>query len=182
MKRIFCLSALALFFLTLQAKAQGLTLYGGYLNPGKLNLTNIRNDLDIRGTGIYGIRFESDFHRIIGIEEDIAFSPKLFESRLIPSANDVRGLLYSSNLVVNIPLSHFVPYVTGGVGLMKPWGEGFRPFGVKFAGNYGGGVKFVKLMGPLGLRFDVRGYTIRNVDEQSLNLLEVSGGLLFSFK
>jgi len=39
----------------------------------------------------------------------------------------------------------------------------------------------VRLLGPLGLRFDVRGYTMPDVFSQSLNLFEVTGGLHFSF-
>jgi hypothetical protein len=181
MRRIILVSAFSVAFMATQANAQGLTVYAGYLNPGSLNLTNIRNDLAVRGTGIYGARLEFDFHHVIGIEEDISFSPRLFDSSLIPNSNEVRGLLYSSNLVVNLPLSHFVPYVTGGVGFMKPWGSGFKPFDTKFAGNYGGGVKLEKLIGPVGLRFDVRGYTIPDVNHQNLNILEASGGILFSF-
>ncbi len=181
MKKAFLVLILSLTFPALEAKAQGVTLYAGYLNPGVLNLQNIRNDLNIRGTGVYGARFELDFHRVLGLEEDFGFSPRLFTSTLIPSASDVRGFLYSSNLVLNAPIGRLVPYATAGVGLMKPFGSGFHPFDAKFAGNYGGGIKFERLAGALGLRFDVRGYSITNVDNQTLNILEVSGGLLFNF-
>jgi len=169
---------IALF--ALQANAQELTVYAGYLNPGSLNLQTIREDLDFRGTSIFGVRFGVDFARVIGIEQDFAFSSRLFESTLIPGDDDVRGFLYSSNLVVNLPLDRFVPYATAGVGLMKPFGSGFKPFDVKFAGNYGGGIKFKRLIGPLGLRFDVRGYSIPGIASQTLNLVEVSGGIMFS--
>lgn len=181
MKRTL-LSVLFVFvFFAAQSQAQDLTFYAGYLNPGKVDLTSITNDLTVRGTGLYGARLEFDFHKVLGIEENIAFSPRLFSSNLIPDVANDKGFLYSSNLVVNLPLRRLVPYVTAGVGLMKPYGSGFKPFDAKFAGNYGGGVKFERLIGPIGLTFDVRGYSIPNVEHQTLNILETSGGLTFSF-
>jgi hypothetical protein len=104
----------------------------------------------------------------------------LQSSNLIPNETDVRGFLYSSNLVVNAPLKRLVPYATTGIGMMKPWGSGFKPFGTRFAFNYGGGVKLQRLVGPIGLRFEVRGYTIPDVANEILNILEASGGLTIS--
>ena len=109
--------------------------------------------------------------------------PGLFNSGFTlpaPSA-DTRGFLYSTNLVLNVPLSHFVPYVTGGVGFMKPWGSGLQPFDARFAGNYGGGVKLERLIGPVGLRFDVRGWSVANVFSRTLNMLEATGAITISW-
>lgn len=181
MKRTILASMFALALLAVQANAQEVSLYAGYLNPGKLDLSTVRSGLSLRGTGIYGARIQFGFLRILGIEQDIAFSPRLFDSGLFPDETGVKGFLYSSNLVVNAPLNRFVPYVTVGVGLLKPFGTGFMPFDVKFAGNYGGGVKLQRLIGPMGLRFDIRGYRIPGVVNSSLNIFEMSGGLTFSF-
>jgi hypothetical protein len=97
-------------------------------------------------------------------------------------ASEVRGFLYSTNFVVNMPLSHFVPYVTAGVGVIKPWGSPLTSFDATFAGNYGGGIKLNRLIGPVGLRFDVRGWRTADVMGQGgVNLFESSGGITFSW-
>jgi len=164
------------------------SLYGGYLNQGgNVSLTTVSNGvtntLHFQGSALYGARVEFDFHRIIGLEENVGFSPRLFDSAFrvpAPSA-DTRGFLYSTNLVLNIPLGRFVPYVTGGVGFLKPWGTGFKPFDARFAGNYGGGLKLDRLIGPVGLRFDVRGWSVKNVFSRTLNMVEASGGVTVSW-
>ncbi len=174
-------SVFALAFLVCQAQAADLTLYAGYLNTGSLSLSNVINGLETRGSSIYGARFETDFHKVIGLEHSIAFTPNLLQSNIFPINTEVHGFLYHSNLVVNLPLGHLVPYATAGMGLLTPYGPGFKPFGTRFAFNYGGGLKLPHLAGILGLRFDVRGYAIPDVDAQTLKALEASGGLMFSF-
>jgi hypothetical protein len=169
-----------------QAQAAGgqVEFYAGYLNPGTLNLDNVQKGLDFRGTSLYGVRGEVDFLKIFGVEQNLGFSPRLFNSTLFPtgSSSDVRGFLYSTNMVLNIPLSHFVPYVTAGVGLVKPWGANFVTFDSTFAGNYGGGVKLNRLFGPMGLRVDVRGWRTADIaDKGGLNIFEASGGLTFTW-
>lgn len=165
-----------------QAHAADLSLFAGYINPGSLNLGNVFTNLQMRSGAVYGGRFEVDFHRTIGLEQNIAFMPNLVSSNVLAgSALDVRGFLYHTNLVLNVPMGHMVPFATAGIGLIKPFGPGLRPFGTRFAFNYGGGVKFARLMGPVGLRFDVRGYAVPDVATQTLNMLEVSGGLIVSF-
>ncbi len=186
MKRIIVASVFALIFFVAQAKAGGqLSFYAGYLNPGELNMHNVQAGLSLRGTGLYGVRAEVDFLKIFGIEQNFGFSPRLFNSTLFPDqASDVRGFLYSTNFMVNIPLGRMVPYVTAGVGAMKPWGTNFPalPLDTKFAGNYGGGLKMNKLAGPLGLRFDVRGWRTADILNQGgANFLEASGGLTFTW-
>ncbi len=181
MKRsIFLLGTILLFF-PAALSAGDLTLSAGYLNPGNLSLSNAFNPVIVfRGTSVYGASFEADFHSILGVEEAVSFSPRLFSSNLIPDETNVRGFLYNSNLVLNAPLGHLVPYATVGMGFMKPWGTGFKPFGTRFAFNYGGGIKLRRLMGPIGLRFEVRGYSIPDVSSQTLNILEASGGITIS--
>jgi hypothetical protein len=84
---------------------------------------------------------------------------------------------------LNIPLSRFVPYVTAGVGLVKPWGVNFMTFDATFAGNYGGGVKLNRLLGPMGLRVDVRGWRTADIKNNGgLNIFKASAGLTFTSK
>jgi|WetSurMetagenome_2_1015567.scaffolds.fasta_scaffold319793_1 hypothetical protein len=184
-RMLLVLFAFMLVSFATQAKAAGgqFSLYAGYLNPGDLNLQNVRTGLDLRGTGLYGARAEVDFLKIFGMEENFGFSPRLFNSALFPGqASDARGFLYSTNFIVNIPLSRFVPYVTAGVGLIKPWGSSLASFDTTFAGNYGGGIKLTRLIGPVGLRFDVRGWRTADILNQGgLNIFESSGALTFSW-
>jgi hypothetical protein len=185
MKKVFLCCLFAVAFCGAQAFAAGgqLSLYGGYLNPGDLNLNNVQGSLNLRGTSLYGARAEVDFLKIFGIEQNFGFSPRMFNSALFPDeASDVRGFFYSTNFVVNVPLSRFVPYVTAGVGAIKPWGSPLTTFDATFAGNYGGGIKLNRLIGPVGLRFDVRGWRTADVMGQGgVNLFESSGGITFSW-
>ncbi len=185
MNKIIVASIFVLAIFVGQAQAAGgqVSLYAGYLNPGDVNLDNVQTALSLRGTSLYGGRVEFDFLKILGIEENFGFSPRLLNSSLFPQeSTDIRGFLYSTNLVVNVPISRFVPYVTGGVGLVKPWGTGLTTFDATFAGNYGGGVKLNKLVGPVGLRFDVRGWRTADIaGSGGVNIFEASGGVTFTW-
>lgn len=184
MKKVLVAAVFVLLIGVGQARADGqFSLFAGYLNPGNLNLDNVRESLEFRGTSLYGARLEFDFLKVLGIEQNFSFSPRLFNNDLFPEeASDIRGFLYSSNLVVNVPLDRFVPYATAGIGFLKPWGSGLKPFDATFAGNYGGGVKLNRLVGPMGLRFDVRGWRTGDiVDRGSTNIFEASGAVTFSW-
>jgi hypothetical protein len=50
-----------------------------------------------------------------------------------------------------------------------------------FALSYGGGVKSLRLKGPLGLRFDVRGRSLPNFFGNSVTWLETTAGVTFSW-
>jgi hypothetical protein len=58
-------------------------------------------------------------------------------------------------------------------------GSGISDIGTKFAYNYGGGVKVTP--GPVGIRGDVRGYGLTGVNGDTMNVIEVSIGVLFRF-
>jgi len=47
--------------------------------------------------------------------------------------------------------------------------------------NYGGGLKVMNVLGPIGFRADVRGRTIPNFYHETINWPEVTGGLLLSW-
>jgi hypothetical protein len=182
MKRIAAITMFLIALCAVQAQAAGsASFFVGYLNPGDITVSNVKNSLD--GTADFGGRFEFDFAKILGVEQNIAFSNSIFGSNSPTGTTlkDARGLLYSSNLVINIPLSRFVPYATAGVGLVHPFNIDVNPVGTKFAINYGGGIKLERLAGPVGLRFDVRGWTAPDVFESTLNMMEVSGGIVFTW-
>jgi hypothetical protein len=117
---------------------------------------------------------------MLGMEHTIAFSSDYLFPRSISAITSAKGFVYNSNLIINIPAGRTVPYVTAGAGLIHQYGSPNEPVGTKFAFNYGGGMKFPKLWGPFGLRFDLRGYTATGVFSNRLNLFEVTGGLLLS--
>ena len=98
---------------------------------------------------------------------------------------DIDHFLYGFGLCLSTsPSSRFSTVggwvATGGVGLIHQYGSPDLPVGTKFAVNYGGGLKFPRLVGPLGLRFDARGYTAVDTSGSSLNMLEVTAGVLLS--
>ena len=152
--------------------AADITLFTGVQNPGKLTINNVVRDTKLGG--VFGARFSGG--QVIGFEQTLAFSPNFLESNR-------RAFSAQSNLHVGIPAGRVVPYATAGVGLITTFGDSlsFGDIGTKFAFNYGGGIKLRKLAGPLGVRFDVRGYSVPGIFSQTLNFVEGSVGLLFSF-
>jgi len=75
------------------------------------------------------------------------------------------------------------PYVTVGVGaLFTPLSSAASSPRKEFLTfNYGGGIKGVRLWGPVGLRADIRGRTMPNFQSKSQTWIEASGGLNFIF-
>jgi hypothetical protein len=101
---------------------------------------------------------------VIGGEHTFAYAPNFIES-------DSRALFYHSNLRVQAPFPVITP----------------------FAINYGGGVKILP-KGPVGVQFDIRGYTLPSVSfnlpvagqsiktsNRSLNFFQVGLGIVFKF-
>ena len=153
--------------------AADITLFAGVQNPGKLTINNVVRDTKLGG--VFGARFSGG--QVIGFEQTIGYNPNFLKSGL-------HAFNMQSNLHVGIPAGRVVPYATAGIGFITTFGDSFldlSDIGTKFSINYGGGVKFRKLAGPLGVRFDVRGYSIPDVFSQTLNFVEGSVGLLFSF-
>jgi hypothetical protein len=157
-----------------QASLAGdITLFTGVQNPGKLTYNNVVRDTKLGG--VLGARFSQG--QVIGFEQTFGYSPNFLESSR--SAFNAQ-----SNLHIGFPAGRVVPYATAGIGLIITFQDSFLDIGdigTKFTVNYGGGIKIRKLAGPLGVRFDVRGYSIPGVFSQTLNFVEGSVGLLFSF-
>ena len=156
--------------------ASDVTLFGGYQHPGNLTPGSAAQGgaklaFDPRDFGVFG--FRSSQGAAIGGEHTIAYSPNFIDSKS-------RALIINSNVIVHVPLAIARPYVTAGIGAVRASGSGAGSIGTKFALNYGGGLK-LSALGPVGGRIDVRGYTIPGVQSQTLKVLEVSLGLVFSF-
>jgi hypothetical protein len=164
-------------FFAAPSRAADLTFFIGGVNPGSISVDNVEKSLD--GSAVFGLRVNTGWTPVFGLEHTLAYSPDyLFPSDAL-DINDAKGFIYSSNLIFNLPVKKVIPYLTAGAGLIHQYGDSNLPVGTEFAFNYGGGVKIPRLKGPLGLRFDIRGYSV-GAFSNKLNLFEVSGGLLLS--
>jgi hypothetical protein len=164
-------------------------LYGGFQKPGEITFTSAdaqipRDMLEGGFGGTFGLRLSGG--RIIGLEQNLSFSPRFARS-------GVHAFQSDTNLLLQAP-TRIAPYVTVGLGYIVTWGQDYPEnlspselasfafsMGNKFAYNYGGGIKFRRCLGPVGLNFDVRGYTIPDAREDSLNFIQSSLGLVFSW-
>jgi len=173
------LFAIVFLMLSASAFATDLTLFGGSQDAGVVTLNSVP---DAGGTitqivhnplrsGTFGIRIGSG--RVVGHEETFSFTRHFIDSKS-------KAFIMNSNLTVNIPLPVVKPYVTAGLGTFLVSGSGLSDIGSKFAYNYGGGVKVLPA-GPIGVHGDVRGYSLVDVNGDTLNIVEVSIGVLFHF-
>ena len=167
------LSLTVICFAPGESKAGDATLYAGFQNPGKLTVDNLVHDTKIGG--VFGARFSAG--RLLGFEQTFGFSPSFLES-------SQRAFNTQSNIVIGLPTGVVIPYATAGIGLITTFGDqvsSFADIGTKFTVNYGGGLKFRNLAGPVGFRVDIRGYSVPKVFNQTLNFVEGSVGLLLSW-
>ncbi len=160
------------------SRAADLTVFAGGVKPGKITIQGVATPLD--SSPIFGVRLSTNFVPAFGLEHTLAFSSDYLFPSSFSDIKNARGFVYNSNLIVNIPLGNIVPYATAGVGLIHQYGASDLPVGTKFAFNYGGGLKFPRMVGPLGLRVDLRGYTATGIFSNKLNMFEMSGGVLLS--
>ena len=175
---IALMQAMASVF-SVTAEAADLTFFVGGVKSGSINYHDVKTSLD--GSPIYGARVGAKLVRFLGMEHSVAFSSDYLFPRKAAAIKDANGFVYNGNLIIEIPANGVVPFVTAGVGLMHQYGDEDLPVGTKFAVNYGGGVKFPSLAGPVGLRFDIRGYRA-GVVSNKLNMIEVSGGVIISLR
>lgn len=176
--RRILLAAAVFLFIAWNLPASDLTFFVGGVNPGPVTYHNVKTSLD--SSPVIGARFRTNFVPLFGMEHTLAFSTDyLFPPNT--AIKEAKGFVYNSNLIIDMPVHKIVPYITAGVGLVHQYGDSDLPVGTKFAFNYGGGLKLPRLAGPLGLRFDLRGYRA-SAFSGKLNLFEASGGLLVSIK
>jgi len=170
---------IVLCFAAAPAFASDLTLFGGYQRQGKVTLntaaasggTVTQIAKDPFGVGSFGIRFRSS--GIWGHEETFEYSRHFIDT-------NSRAVNLSSNLLLTATIPKVKPYVTAGLGTFIVAGSGITDIGSKFAYNYGGGVKLLP-EGPVGVRGDIRGYTLTGVQGHRMNIFEVTLGAVFHF-
>ena len=201
MKNIGCFLLLTCFLATVPVYGSDLTMFGAAQRQGKLNVQTATatattiSSFDPHTFGTFGIRFGGG--SVFGHEQTFAYAPNFIQA-------DTKAVILNSDFLVQMPLPKVKPYATAGPGTIITWGTtdsgvpSFAKIGTKFALNYGGGVKVLPA-GPVGIRFDIRGYLIPNAkfnvlaptltdplatvksQGQTLNMLEVGLGVVFSF-
>jgi hypothetical protein len=190
MKKLGCFLVFVLVLTSAQAFASGdVTIYGGWQRQGKLTLQTATSSVgasvpnvftfDPKNFGTFGARFGIG-NKVIGTESTFGYSPNFISS-------NAHAIILNQNLNLQIPTPVVKPYATVGLGTIvtKVKNDCTTPLclvsdiGARFAVNYGGGVKV--MAGPIGARLDVRGYAIPAIQSQTLNLLEVSLGVVFGF-
>ena len=198
--KIFSRAVMGIFLLSVAAPlfAGEVTIYGGAQKPGELSWANASPYefvADLKGDfgNTFGVRFSAG--RVVGVEQSIGYSPRFAKSGVSAFQTD-------SNLIIQAP-GKIVPYATAGVGLVRSWGQDDFPtsldpgeiaafvfsVGNNFAVNYGGGLKIRRLWGPLGIGFDVRGYTLPGFKaevegcstKKGLNFIQTTAGLVFNW-
>jgi hypothetical protein len=166
-----------MFLLAAHSQAADLSFYVGGVKPGSISYKDVKTSLD--SSPIFGFRLGTTFVPSFGMEHTLAFSSDYLVPKGPSAITDAKGFVYNSNLLFSLPVKVVVPYITVGAGIIHQYGSSDMPVGTKFAFNYGGGLKYPHLAGPLGLRFDVRGYSA-GIISNNLNLLEISGGIVLS--
>lgn len=172
----------ALVFLLLlitnaQLSGSDLSLVAGIAPTSDLELD--LDSVDLQSFSAIGVRFEKDILFFLGFENSLIYTNNLLTPSGEPGEN---GLYYSANLVVNLGYSEvIVPNLTIGLGILHRFGDTFPDVGSTFQTNWGGGVKFKNLAGPMGFRVDYRRFKFYSVEETSVNSQELSGGVIFSF-
>jgi opacity protein-like surface antigen len=203
MKNFRCLILLTfvLTAATTHAESLDLTIFGAAQHQGKLTLQSASTVVTTTSSfnpgtfGTFGLRFGHG--KVFGGEHTFAYAPNFLTS-------DSKAIIYNSNVMIQAPIPKIQPYGTAGLGAIFSWGtdDAGRPalgkIGEKFAINYGGGVKIFPA-GPVGVRFDIRGYAIPSVKfnipvptltnptatiqstSQTLNMFEAGIGVVFKF-
>jgi opacity protein-like surface antigen len=183
---LLALSALTILIVNASALAKDIdvTAFAGVQRQGKLTFQSAPGTLQtINSTsfGVFGGRIGHG--HIFGGEHTFAYSPNFIDV-------GTKAFIYNSNVILQAPLPVIRPYGTAGLGLMHISGENNALVlsGTKFALNYGGGVKFFPA-GPVGLRVDVRGYSVPSTEfrvfgtqSRRTDFVEASIGVVFAIR
>ena len=183
MKKLGCFLVCLFVLSATQAFGSDITLFGGLQREGKLTLQNATSQVtsttpslittNPHNFGTFGLRLGIG-KKVIGMESTLAYSPNFLSS-------SAKAVILNHNLMLQVPTPVVKPYVTAGLGtvITVTKNSTIPDIGSKFAVNYGGGLK--AMFGPVGGRLDVRGYSLPSVQSQTLNVIEVSLGVVFGF-
>ncbi|MBI3941011.1 MAG: hypothetical protein HY315_09265, partial [Acidobacteria bacterium] len=133
------------------AKAQELEVFAGGYDPGS-ELTGT----DFDNGALFGFRIGHPFLPAIGAEVSYTVVNNLVDKQ---KNFEGKAQLISGNLLAQFAVGKLVPFGTLGIGgLVSGDSNQFLDLKKGFIWNAGGGVKIPHLVGPLGLRLDVRYY------------------------
>jgi hypothetical protein len=166
--------------------------YAGGFAPGTADFGEFRNE------GVYGFKLGGFMTPNFQIDGNLGY---LNRFQLVDVEPRSRGMLYEVGGNYHFVIGRLQPFVRFGIGGVTAFvGEDGiipdlptvdLPFQVVqnplsdrdtfFMFSYGGGIKAVRLWGPLGLRGDIRGRTLPNILGDSTSWLEASGGITLSW-
>jgi outer membrane beta-barrel protein len=151
----------------------------------------LKHDMSLDPTTgtIAGLRLGYDFTSYIGGElgwglsnNDVNRISKIDGQKIgdIEEINDFESSFYGSLVIHLMPKGWFVPFLTGGIGMIYLDSEGPESQ-TQFAWNTGAGIK-IFLTRRFAFRTDVRNFSLKpkNTGDR-LNFLEASGGLTWYF-
>ena len=150
----------------------------------------------IASEGIYGVRGGVYLIDFIQLDANVGYIHR-FNVKNTPDSG-ARAYLWDVNTSFSLR-GYNIPYTTRKVEPFFTAGAGGLTTGIRgskvqdinsppppirddetfFAFNYGGGIKGVRLWGPMGLRADFRGRTLPNFYGGSLTWFEATGGVNF---
>ncbi|HEY2380166.1 MAG TPA: outer membrane beta-barrel protein, partial [Terriglobia bacterium] len=163
MKNFRSFLLLTFFLVAVSAFAdEDVTIFGAVQHEGKLTLQSAQSTATTTGNfnpsnfGVFGARFSHG--KIFGGEHTFAYASDFL-------GGGAKAFIYNSDFMLQAPLPRIRPYAVAGLGTIITWGSNsagqpdLSKIGTKFALNYGGGLKIFPA-GPVGVRFDIRGYAI----------------------
>jgi Outer membrane protein beta-barrel domain len=182
---VWILTLLVFSLFPLGASAADIVAFGGIQHTGDISVkaavagtSSLIQNLTPKTFGVFGVRIAHG--NVFGGEYTAEYAPNF-----ISSAS--HAWIFHGNLRAQIPVLKVVrPYGTAGIGLLNSSGSSTSSLGTEFLFNYGGGINFV--LGPIGLNFDVRGYTLPSVHvagfdiQDKINFIQPTVGIVFSFK
>jgi hypothetical protein len=175
---------------TASAWAQRAEIYpnAGFFWPDTMN-----NGARMKSDGIYGVKGGVFLNQNVQLEGSFGYINHFELRQPIPSPMSARAFLYDVNGVYNFGQRQFLnarisPFISVGAGGLTSYIPDASTALVKaddtetfFNVNYGAGLKFLNVAGPLGLRFDVRGRTLPNFFGETTTWFEPTAGLTFSW-
>ncbi len=167
---------LVALFLIPTIQASDLSLVAGGATLEDLNVED--SVVLFRHPTLFGARYEKDFLLLLGFENNLMISRNMLSPK---QGEGEQAIYYTGNFVVNFPVDRVVPNVSVGLGVLYRFGNTEPDVGASFLTNWGFGMKFRNLIGPVGARVDYRRIGIRGVQNQTVTEQEITGGLLLSF-
>lgn len=159
-----------------EMRASEVSFGAGFASPD--DLREAGQAFDLKNPQLVYVRYEKDFFLILGVEQNLTVARRWF---ILPGGEGRKGIYYLVNGVINFPVGNIVPNLVVGVGLQHQSGGGFPDLGTSLLTNWGCGLKFRELGGPVGFRIDYRRLGVRGAGDETITMQEVTFGILLTF-